>query len=314
MATPIQRYLDRVKGLKSQGTYQKRKTDLRQFREWAEEVGHDIPEMSPLEVEEYFLHLKQQGYAPNTISGKYDTIYNFYDALAGKLDIIDDNPLSELERRDYVEKNTKKHDETDIVYVTPEEKEDLAEHVPSPKLRNELIIRLLWQTGIRACELVEIELDDIDRKERSINLWSPKTKDSRTVFYQPSLDLLMDQWLDGGYRSSYTYAAESDYVFVTRQSVQFRPENVNGMVMKAAEDAGIQEVMYRDQEGKKRHRITAHALRHGHAVHALRCDIDVRTVQKHLGHDKLDMTMKYLQLVEKDVQEKYQQRFGIEQA
>ncbi|MFB6101685.1 MAG: tyrosine-type recombinase/integrase [Haloplanus sp.] len=309
----IQRYLDRVKGLKAQGTYNKRKTDLRQFSEWAEEVSLNIPEMDPLEVEQYFLHLKEQGYAPNTIAGKYDSIYNFYDMLSGKLGYIEDNPLEELTRSDYVEKNTKKHDETDITYITPDEMEALAEHVPAPKVRNELMVRLLWQTGIRACELVEMELDDIDREERSIDIWSPKTKESRTVFYQPSLDLLMDQWLDMGYRSSHTYAAESDYVFVTRQSGQFRPENVNDMILEAAENAGIQEVMYRDQAGQKRHRVTAHALRHGHAVHALRCDIDVRTVQKHLGHADLDMTMKYLQLVKKDVQEKYHQRFGIEQ-
>lgn len=309
----ICRYLDRVKALKSEGTYRARRIDLRQFNDWADENDLDIATMDTMEVDRYFLYLTQEGYAPNTIASKYSSVYNFYSNLAGKFEVRESNPLEDLEESDYVDKNTKKHDNTDVVYVSPEEKEQLAENVPAPKLRNELMIRLLWQTGIREGELATLELDDIDRDNRSLDIWSPKTKESRTVFYQPSLDLLMDQWLDGGYRSSHTYAGESDYVFVTRQSAKFRSENVNNIVKKAAKNAEIQEVMYRDQAGNARHRVTSHALRHGHAVHALKCGIDVRTVQKHMGHSSLDMTMRYLQLVEKDVQEKYHERFGIEQ-
>ncbi len=311
MDSQIKRYLNRVKALNSEATHRKRQTDLRQFNEWAEQQGYEVPTMGTLEVDEYFLWLRQEGYAPNTIAGKYDSIYNFYDALAGKFDLRESNPVEDLDRSDYVEKNTRKHDEADISYVTPQEKEQLAEHVPAPKLRNELMVRLLWQTGIRAGELVEMKIDDINRQQRSINIWAPKTKESRTVFYQPSLDLLMDQWLDGGYRSSKTYADKSEYVFITRQSAKFRPENLNDMVKDAAENAGIQEIMYRDQAGQKRRRITCHALRHGHAVHALKSGIDVRTVQKHMGHSSLEMTMRYLQLIDEDVKEGYQ-RFGVE--
>lgn len=39
----------------------------------------------------------------------------------------------------------------------------------------------------------------------------------------------------------------------------------------------------------KRCRVTAHALRHGHGVHSLKSGIDIRTVQKHLGHAKLEI-------------------------
>lgn len=311
MDSHIQKYLNRVKALKSEATYKKRRTDLRQFNEWAEQQGCEVIEMDSLEIEGYFLRLRQEGYAPNSISGKYSSIFNFYDTLAGKFDIRESNPIADLKRSDYVERNTRKYDETDVCYVTPQEKEHLAEHVSAPKLRNELMIRLLWQTGIREGELVEIKLDDVNRGRRCVNIWAPKTKESRTVFYQPSLDFLMNQWLDGGYRSSKTYADESEYVFITRQSAQFRPENVNNMVKDAAENAGIQEIMYKDQAGQKRRRITSHALRHGHAVHALKSGIDVRTVQKHMGHSSLEMTMRYLQLIDEDVKEGYQ-RFGVE--
>lgn len=307
----IRKYLDRVKDLKSKSTYSKRKTDLSQLEDWTDEEGYEVAQLSSIQLDRYLRYLGNKDYAPNTIAAKYDSIYNFYDDLSGLFNERDENPLEDLRRNDYFEKNTKENDKGDIRFVTPEEKETLAEHVPAPKLRNELIIRLLWQTGIRQSELVRIELDDIDQEDRSIHLWSPKTKDSRTVFYQPSLDFLLKQWLDRGHRSSFTYAAKSDYLFVTRQSGQFRSENINDIVKQAAENAGIQEVEGEDQVGNKRHRITGHAFRHGHARHALKSGIDMRTVQEHLGHTSIEITKDYLQLLEDDVRDGYQ-RFDTE--
>lgn len=308
----IQRYLDRLKGLtSSDATYKTRRSDLKLFNQWVRENGHDLEEMEPLEVEAYFIHLKAEGYAPNTVSSRFDSIRVFFRDVVEKFEAREENPVEALDRCDYVEKNTRKHDETEITYVTPEEKEQLAEHVVGDKIRNELIIRLLWQTGLRESELAGIKLENVDREERSIKVWSPKVRDWRTVYYQPSAEFLLNQWLEGGYRARFTSADDSEYLFVTRKRPQLRDERSNKVVRKAAENAGIQEVMYQDKAGQNRYRITAHALRHGHAVHALKCGIDVRTVQKHMGHSSLDMTMQYLQLIDEDVKQNYK-RFGHE--
>lgn len=308
----IEQYLTRVEAMKSEATHRTFTSNLRQFDSWLNDTGYEIAEMDPLELEQFFIEMNNDGYAPNTVASRFESVRALYKFLSGKLGAIEENPMDDLKRSDYVEKGTKKHDSTDVVYITPEEKEALCENVPSPTLRNELIIRLLWQIGARKSELVEIELDDIDREKRAIDLWSNKTKEWRTVYYQPSLDLLMDQWIDGGYRDSFATAAGSPYLFVTERSEQMAPETVNRKIIrKAAEQADIQEVMYTDKGGGKRYRVTAHALRHGHGVHALKSGIDVRTVQKHLGHAKLEMTMRYLQLIDEDVREGYR-RFGME--
>ncbi|PSP69869.1 hypothetical protein BRC80_10170 [Halobacteriales archaeon QH_9_66_26] len=68
--------------------------------------------------------------------------------------------------------------------------------------------------------------------------------------------------------------------------------------------------MYEDKGGGKRWKITSHALRHGHAVASLKSDIDVRTVQEHMGHSDISMTMKYLRLIDDDVREAYHGKFG----
>lgn len=312
MAELIDTYLTRVEGLKSEATYTTFKSNLKQFDIWLDDTGYEIAEMDPLELEQFFIEMNNDGYAPNTIASRFESVRALYKFLSGKLGVIEENPMDDLKRSDYVEKGTKKHDNTGVVYITPEEKEALCENVPAPTLRNELIIRLLWQTGVRKSELVEIEMEDIDWDKRAIDVWSNKTKEWRTVYYQPSLDLLMEQWYEGGYRTAFGTAEDSSYLFVSERSEQIAPTTINRKVVRrAAENADIQEVMYTDKGGGKRYRVTAHALRHGHGVHALKSGIDVRTVQKHLGHAKLEMTMKYLQLIDEDIRDGYR-RFGME--
>ncbi|MFD1644658.1 tyrosine-type recombinase/integrase [Haloarchaeobius litoreus] len=306
----IDRHLERVKAKKAESSYETHYSNLKNFNCWLENQDERLTELRTLDLEDYFLEQMEQGYAPNTIASRYESVRALFNRLSGRFEAIEENPFEDLERKEFVEKDTKKHNNADLVYVTPDEKEAMCENAPAPRLRNELIIRLMWQTGIRKVELNEIELDDLDREERRIEVWSNKSKEWRSVFYQPSLDILLDQWLDNGHRDSYMPAASSPYLFVTERSEQLHDSTVTDKVVKpAAEAAGIQEVMYQDQGGCKRYRVTPHALRHGHAVTALKSDIDVRRVQQHLGHSSLDITMEYLQFIDEDVKEAYD-RFG----
>ncbi|MUV60622.1 tyrosine-type recombinase/integrase [Halobacterium sp. CBA1126] len=300
------RYLQRVAGMKSDATHQTREKGLRRFNIWLEATGRDPLELSPLDIEDFLVALSNEDYAPNTISSYFTSVRLFYKFL-DRDGVIDDNPAADVDQSNLkaLTKGTKKHQETDIVYVTKDEFESMVENVPSPKLRNRLILRLLWQTGLRRSELASIQLDDIDREERSITIYSTKTDHTRTVYYQESLDFLLDQWLDNGYRESYLPAPESPYLFTSERSEQISGETIGKVVLEAAESAGCQEQMYRDASGKAKWRITAHAIRHGHAVQALKSGIDIRTLQKHLGHRNLDTTERYLRLLDDDVKEEY---------
>lgn len=186
----------------------------------------------------------------------------------------------------------------------------MKEPEPPPKLRNKLLIRLMFQTGVRTNEVPRIRLDGIEREERSIEIYSEKTGETRTVFYQPSLDFLLDEWLDGGYRRSFPTSHDSSYLFISRETGRFSDPMVNPIIRNAAEEAGIQEELYETKKDHTRKRVTAQTLRHSHAVHALKSGIDVRTVQKHLGHASLEMTMRYLELIDDDVKDAYQAEFG----
>ena len=303
----MDRFLKRVKGMKSDSTHETRKNGLRRFNKWLQNTGYDPLELGPLDIEDFLVTMSSEGYAPNTISGYFTSVRLFYKFLDRK-DVIEENPAADVDKSNLksLTKGTKKHQETDIVYVTKDEFESMVEDVPDPKLRNRLLLRLLWQTGMRRHELASVKLDDVDRDERSITVYSTKTDHTRTVYYQPSLDFLLDQWLDNGYRESYIPAPESPYLFTSQRSEQIGADTIGKMVVQAAKNAGCQEKMYEDAAGKPKWRVTAHAVRHGHAVHALKSGIDIRTLQKHLGHRNLDTTERYLRILDDDVKQAYQ--------
>lgn len=307
----IKQYLEDVKASKAESTFMTRQSDLRVFDDYLAEEGIEPTEVDAWTIHQFLRREENNGYADWTVQSRYQSIKNLYAFLAGTRDVMDDSPFDGdgLKRADFGGQESVKAETADVVYIQADEMKTLAENVPQPKLRNELLIRLLWQTGLRRSEIAIIELENIDREERSMRVWSPKTDDWRTVYYQPSLDTLLSAWIDRGGRLSFAEAEESDYLFPTNRAEHIVPMQVNEIVKQAAENAGIQDVMNRDAIGRPRHRITAHALRHGHAVEALKSGIDVRTVQKHLGHTDIETTMEYLQLIDDDVREAFQ-RFG----
>lgn len=111
-------------------------------------------------------------------------------------------------------------------------------------------------------------------------------------------------WLNGGYRDSYTGSAESDYLFLSHRSEKLRDEHPNNIIKQAAENGDIQYERMTDKAGRTRWAITSHAVRRGHAMHLLKNDVDLRTIQKRLGHAKLATTMEYLPISPEDTSDK----------
>lgn len=310
----IERYYENKLVDKSKGTKKKRLSDLRDFDLWLRENGHDdATEIEANELDNYFKQQKGEDYAPYTISGRYETLRGMYEKLGGMMGEMEESPFEDLNRKDYVNKMEAKKDKESrngMVYVTHEQLKKLAENVPKPKVRNELMIRLMFQTGMRRSEVANLKIQHVDTESRVIEVYSDKTEEWRTVYYNQSLDLYMDQWL-GAYRSSHPKAESSPYFFITPKG-NLQKNRVNRIVKKAAENAGIQEEMYVDKSGQTRYRVTSHALRHGHGVHSIKCGIDPKSVQKHMGHTDIEQTMDYVRLVESDVRDSYRAKWTAE--
>ena len=93
--------------------------------------------------------LDEEGYASGTINSRYYSLSRFYDFIADKKDLIEESPFENIERSEFsrLMDGTEKEAQTrnKITYVPPEEVEQIADNVSAPRLRNELIIRMMFK-------------------------------------------------------------------------------------------------------------------------------------------------------------------------
>jgi integrase len=117
------------------------------------------------------------------------------------------------------------------VAIPHEDVKNISEHPSSPAIWNELVMQLLYQTGLRSVELAKIRLGDIDFGKREIHITSAKASAGdenyiRYVYYHKNLDHLMCEWINNQ-RQSYGPAANSDYLFLTQQGPKMRPSYIS---------------------------------------------------------------------------------------
>lgn len=316
----VNHVIERVVEVSSENTGDRYASALRVYGRWCNETDRDPIETDPLALDRYFRHLKEQDYAYSTVGVHKSALSSFFEsaeylAEMGRLDadVPAENPTEGTNLFDVfpdkADRRTKKEralDGTENRHALDSDTVDaIAESVPSPTVRNELFVRLTYQGMLRRGEAIRLKEGDIDRQERSITVRAEVAKngESRKTYYMPSLDTLLDVWLDVD-RDAYTRAAESDYVFVSEQNEHMSGWHASDVVKRAARAAGYQDTMYTDAQGKERAKIGVHTLRHSGAVRRWENEADLETLRRLLGHEDLSTTQEYLDVDPDDVAEK----------
>ena len=140
-------------------------------------------------------------------------------------------------------------------------------------LKHKTIITLIYGTGIRLGESVNILIRDIDFQRKLIHIRAGKGKKDRIV---PLPEILVKQ-LDI-YLKQYV---PSEYLFEGFKNQQYSPRSVQKVLKQALVRAGI------------RKNVSVHSLRHTFATHALEDGIDIRLIQEILGHSNIKTTEIY---------------------
>lgn len=184
----------------------------------------------------------------------------------------------------------------------------------------QLIVKVLYGSGLRIMEAVRLRVQDIDYSLRQISVRSRKgAKDRYSTFPTsiiPLLDnhlakvkLVHEQDLEQGFGSVYLPyrlarkypGAEKDfnwqYVFPSRKlskdprSGKMRRHHVDPSVVNKAIKSAVKKL----EINKK---VSAHTFRHGFATHLLERGTDIRTIQALLGHKDISTTMAYTHVLQ----------------
>ena len=151
--------------------------------------------------------------------------------------------------------------------------------------RDRCILLLLGAVGLRAGEMCQIKVGDIDFEKGYLHIPTnnAKYKKSRTVVLLPVvLDVLHAQ------------ASESIWLLPSRAGDHITPRHVQHILNAIATRAGLQETTYKDKAGKNRQRIHPHLLRHSFAIWSLDSGVPIGDLQSQLGHASLATTGIYL--------------------
>jgi len=317
--TVLSRYRKRRSRKSAESTVDRYVRHIRNWRDWLTDArGKQIWDAESIDLLIFIEELTDEDMAATTISQRVSAISKFYQDMEkiaemdGDMPDVPENPYDGLDDEDKSllrgdtkkKKAQQKTNGDEYPYLEPEKIAKLVENVPAPRLRNELLIKLLFNCGFRRGELAKTKIENVDREDRSIFIPPRKSPEWRTVAYNEDyLGFQLDQWLDFGGRDSMTYADESEYLFPTNDSEHISGAYISQMIKETARKAGLQEVIAEYSDGRKQHKVTAHTLRHSFAMQAINSGIDVKTLQTLLGHEELDTTLIYLDQAKDEAKE-----------
>ncbi len=290
-------------------TLQNRATAIRQFCEWFDEQFDDIDLFT---IQDWKEHLHIEGYGYRTVRQKIYALSSFLTHLVNK-DILNSNPvhLSDIDKWE----KTNLEDELDREYVSKPEYETLLDACET--VRERLILVLLWDTGVRVGEAVNIQCKgavhhkrsgDIRRDLQQIKILTSKTAkmehdEDRNVYYTQKFENVLIDWLDKGHRKSY-FGESGPYLLVSEESEQMSPGTVSDIVREVSKRTDVHKEIYIDQSGRPRHWPHPHAFRKSYAVYRTKNGMPLAYLSDLMGHSSVDITKdKYLKFREDDIRE-----------
>jgi integrase/recombinase XerD len=299
----------------AESSEQTRRSDVLRFLHWCESQDTLVTEISSKDIRSFVDYLVDENLSDQSIVSIYNTTSIFYIYLLSRGHIDTDNPFSDVTLSNFddvnpgttkqlktIVKNDRTTDSSEqLLAISPDQIEKLLDHVPSPAIRNETALRLMAECGMRSVEITRLRLDDIDRDNRHIAIDSAKIQDPdhdlcfRDQWWSDGrLDYIMYRWIEEE-RPKYSHSDDTDRLFITQQKDKMRPSYISRQVKKAAQEAGINEVLYTDANGNNRWLVTGHTLRISYITHmANNTQVSISTISDLVGHKNISTTQDYI--------------------
>jgi len=266
----IRSFLDSLyieKGL-SKNTVSSYKNDISSFLSWLNKKQINYQQVSGKNINEFISNLFNSGLKSSSINRKISSIKHFYLFLSKKK-IIKYSPADEIE--------TPKQEKYLPVSMSEDEVERLLSS-PNPnqiiERRDKAMIEILYATGMRISELVNLKLTDIDFNRSVLKVFGKGSKE-RLVPYGEKAAEALDIYLRDRKKS------DSKNVFLSNRGSQI------------TRGAFWQRIKIYIKRENLKSSISPHTLRHAFATHLLNRGADLRSVQILLGHSDLSTTQIY---------------------
>ena len=278
-------YLSKVKQA-SANTVASYMRDIRQFSDWLRSTEDlTVVDASQLNISDYLAYLEQGGRSGATISRSLASLKNFYAYLVSS-GFLERTPVIDI----HVDRGEKKLPQI----LTGREIELLLSQpsgVDAKGLRDKAMLEVMYATGIRVTELIELNVEDVNLDQGLIKCTG--SKKTRMIPLYP-----------GALRALTAYLRDIRDSMVTDREERALFVNVTGSRMSRQ---GFWKILKHYQATAHIEKeITPHTLRHSFAVHLLENGADLGSLQELMGHSDISSTQVYTHMVNQKLKAVYE--------
>ncbi|RDY58166.1 tyrosine-type recombinase/integrase [Flagellimonas nanhaiensis] len=254
------------------GAYER---DIEQFAEFCEQnfEVQSIDDVDYSLIRSWIVSLVDKGVANRSINRKISSLRAYYKFLQ-KIGEIQKSPLAK-------HRALKTEKKVEIPF-SEMEMEKVLSSIPFEDnfegCRDKLIIELLYATGLRRTELVNLKLNDVDAENKSMKVLGKRNKERILPLLPSTLDLIAEY---KSHRSKIENGADSPFLFLTKDGLKIYETLVYRIINK-----------YFSLVSPKVKK-SPHILRHTFATHMLNRGADLNSVKELLGHASLASTQVY---------------------
>jgi integrase/recombinase XerD len=250
------------------------RTDVERFVAFLVDRGVGRPEdVEGGLLRDYTFHLKDAGLAPTSIRRAQSALRTYFGFLLAE-GVLDDDPTEHLESPRVGRRLPDVLSREDVVHLVESPDPDHPLY-----WRDRAILELLYATGMRVSELVELPLRSLDLDERVALVFGKGSKERLLPVGGPAARAL-ERYL-GDVRAGLDRGRGEGRVFLNARGGALSRQSVWSLVRESARRGGVEQ------------RVSPHTLRHSFATHLLEGGADLAAVQELLGHADISTTQIY---------------------
>ena len=270
----------------SDNTVASYRRDLTLMFRYFDETGtvENVRDITGVQLNKYIRYLEEQGRARSTISRNMASLRSYFQFLLRR-QVITKDPTEMLVTPKIEKKKpeTLTFEEIELLLAQPSESDDKG-------IRDRAMLELLYASGMRVTELIELEEKDINITMGYIHC--ANLKKERIIPIGQAAQLALFKYINGA-RNNMVKTNEECTLFVNCLGASMSRQGFWKIIKGYARQAGINK------------KITPHMLRHSFASHLVENGADLRSVQEMLGHSSITTTQVYARAAEGKLRDVY---------
>ena len=265
----------------SSNTIESYKKDLKKFDEY---INKKITSINENDIKKYLKKLKDENESKTTIARNISTLRTYYKFLMIEKK-VSNNIMENIELPKLDKKLPKTLDEEDIDKLLDIKLND------NYSYRNKAMIELMYATGLRVSELVNLKIHDIDLDMALVKTLGKGSKERIIPMGDYAL-YYVKKYLEN-YRASMLKHDYNDYLFLNNHGKKMTRQGFFKILKNIAQENNIKKD------------FSPHTLRHSFATHLLNHGADLRSIQELLGHSDISTTQIYTHVSNKQLRNNY---------